>query len=59
MFQIMVSISSRAMRAQYPITPEEVSKLCKEIDNDTGGWYKNRPLNLEAARAIDFSLKSI
>lgn len=59
MFQIMVSISSKAMRAQYPITPEEVSKLCKEIDNDTGGWYKNRPLNLEASRAIDFSLKSI
>ena len=47
------------MRSQYPITPEEISKLCKEIDNDTGGWYKNRPLNLEAARAIDFSLKSI
>jgi hypothetical protein len=59
MFQIMVSISSRALRSQYPITPEEISKLCKEIDNDTGGWYKNRPLNLEASRAIDFSLKNI
>ena len=59
MFQIMVSISSRALRSQYPITPEEISKLCKEIDNDTGGWYKNRPLSLEASRAIDFSLKNI
>ena len=55
----MVSISTKALRAKYPITPEDVAKLCKEIDNDTGGWYKHRPLNLEAARAIDFSLKSI
>lgn len=59
MFKIMISISSNALRARYPITPEEVASLCKEIDNETGGWYKNRPLTLEAARAIDFSIKNV
>lgn len=59
MFQIMVSISSKAIRSKYPITAEEVSKLCSQIDNETGGWYKNRPLTLEASRAIDYSLKNL
>lgn len=59
MFQIMVSISTKALRAKYPITPDDVSKLCREIDSDTGGWYKHRPLTLEASRAIDFSMKNV
>ena len=59
MFQIMVSISTKALRAKYPITPDDVSKLCREIDGETGGWYKSRPLTLEAARAIDFSMKNV
>ena len=59
MYQIMVSISTKALRAKYPISPDDVAKLCKEIDNDTGGWYKHRPLTLEASRAIDFSMKNV
>lgn len=58
MYQMMVSISTKAIRAKYPITPEEVTALCKEIDSETGGWYKNRPMNLESARAIDFAMKN-
>ena len=54
----MVSIAANAIKRKYPITPDEVSKLCIEIDQDTGGWYKNRPLVLEAARAIDYALKA-
>ena len=59
MFKIMCSISSNALRVKYPITPEEVATLCKEIDSETGGWYKNRPLNLEAARAINYSINNL
>ena len=58
MYSIMVSISANAIKRGYPITPEEVSRLCTEIDQDTGGWYNNRPLVLEAARAIDYALKA-
>ena len=34
-------------------------KRLKEIDSETGGWYKNRPVKLEAGRAIDFALRSV
>jgi hypothetical protein len=47
------------MKRGYPITPSEVAKLCKDIDNDTGGWYKNRPMENEASRAIDFAVRSL
>ena len=57
MYSIMVSIAANAIKKGYPITPDEISKLCTEIDQDTGGWYKSRPLVLEAARAIDYALK--
>lgn len=59
MYQIMLSIASNAMRRGYPITPQEISRLCKEIDFETGGWYKNRPMETEAARAIEFASKSL
>ena len=58
MYQIMVSISAKALKRNYPITPKEVASLCKEIDSETGGWYKNRPLELEASRAIEYAIKN-
>jgi len=58
MYSIMVSIAANAIKRGYPISPDEVSRLCTEIDQDTGGWYKSRPLVLEAARAIDYALKA-
>lgn len=59
MYQIMTSIAMRALRSKYPITPDQIARLCKEIDSETGGWYKNRPMTLEAARAIDYSMKNV
>ena len=59
MYQIMVSVAAKALKRNYPITPKEVSALCKEIDSETGGWYKNRPLELEASRAIEYAMKNI
>jgi hypothetical protein len=59
MYQIMMSISANSIRRGYPITPEEVERLVREIDMDTGGWYKSRPVRLEAKRAIDFALRSV
>ena len=59
MYQIMVSIAAKALKRNYPITPKEVSALCKEIDSETGGWYKTRPLELEASRAIEYAMKNV
>jgi hypothetical protein len=58
MYQIMVSIASKALRRGYPVTPDQIEILCKEIDGETGGWYKHRPLRLEASRALEYALKN-
>lgn len=58
MYAIMTSIAATAIRRGYPITAEQIAQLCKQLDMDTGGWYKNRPMELEAARALSFALKA-
>jgi hypothetical protein len=58
MYQIMVSIASSAIRQNYPITAKEIEILCRQIDMETGGWYKNRPLNQEATRALDYVMRN-
>lgn len=58
MYGIMVSIAGNAIKKGYPITPQEITTMCTQIDNETGGWYKSRPMMLEASRAIDFALKN-
>jgi hypothetical protein len=54
MYAIMVSIAGNAIRKKYPITAQEITTLCKEIDYENGNWYKSRPFNKEADRAIEF-----
>lgn len=55
MYAIMVSIAGNALRKKYPITASEITTLMREIDNDTGNWYKNRPISKEADRAIEYA----
>jgi len=56
LYEIMTSIAANAIKAKYPIRPEQIAQLCKQIDAETGNHYINRPLELEAARAIRFAL---
>ena len=58
MYQIMISIAGSAIKYKYPITATEISILCRQIDLETGGWYKNRPIEKEAQRAIDYVLSN-
>jgi len=58
MYQLMVSIASSAIRQNYPITAKQIEVLCRQLDNDTGGWYRSRPLEQEATRALDFVMKN-
>ena len=58
MYQIMVSIAGNAMSKGYPITSKEIEYICRDIDNDTGGWYHKRDFSREAERAIEFVFKN-
>lgn len=57
MYKIMTSIAVNAIRRGYPIEPREIALLVRELDLDTGGWYKGRPVESESARAISFALR--
>ena len=59
MYRIMVSIAANAIRKKYPISSSEISQLCTQLDNETGNWYANRPLNKEADRALEFVYKNM
>jgi len=59
MYQIMVSIAINAIRKKYPINSQEIAEMCTQIDNETGGWYKNRPLQREAEGAIQFAYENV
>ena len=58
MYQLMVSIASSAVRQNYPITSKEIAILCRQLDMATGNWYKSRPLEKEADRALEFVMRN-
>jgi hypothetical protein len=59
MYQLMVHIAGNAVSSKYPITPYEIADLCRQIDIDTGNRYEDRPLDVEASRAIEFVYKNV
>lgn len=59
MYDIMLSIAASAIRKGYPITAYEISQLCREIDLESGGWYKNRNFDIESARAIEYCIENM
>lgn len=58
MYKIMVAVSFNAIERNYPITSREVATMCKQFDQDTGNWYENRPLDVEADRAIEYAYRN-
>ena len=58
MYQIMVSVACNAIKRGYPITAKEIATLCRELDNATGNWYSNRPLEVEADRAVEYAYRN-
>ncbi len=59
MYAIMIATAGNAVRRKYPISPAEISQLCRQFDQDNGNWYKNRPLDKEADRALEYVYKNI
>jgi hypothetical protein len=58
-YKIMVSIASSAIKKEYPINTFEIVELIKQLDADTAKRYENRPLNVEADRAIEYAYRNI
>jgi len=58
MYKIMVSTAGNALQRGYPITSKEIEWICRDLDNETGGWYGKRDIAKEADRAIEFVFKN-
>jgi hypothetical protein len=59
MYQIMVATAAKAIEMEHNITASEIANLCRELDNATGKWYDNRPLEKEADRAIEYVYRNL
>ena len=59
MYQIMIAIAGTAVGKKYPITADEIAVMCRELDQETGNWYENRPLTKEADRALEYVYKNM
>ncbi len=59
MYQIMVALAGNALQNQYPITAQEIAVLCRQLDIETGNWYDNRPLEIEADRALEYAYRHV
>jgi hypothetical protein len=59
MYQMMIAIASQAIKKKYPITPIEIAQLCFEFDMENGGWYKDRALEEEANRALEYVYRNM
>jgi len=57
-YKIMVSIAATAIKKKYPITPDEISGIIREIDSENGSLYKKRSIEKEADRAIEFAYRN-
>jgi hypothetical protein len=58
MYQIMVATAGSAIKKGYPITAREIAELCRQLDIETGNWYTNRPLEVEADRAVEYAYRN-
>jgi hypothetical protein len=58
MYQIMIATAGNAIKNSYPITSNQIVELCKQFDTDTGRWYENRPLEVEANNALEYAYKN-
>jgi len=59
MYSMMVAVAARALEKEYPISSTQIAELCKQFDAENGNWYENRPLNVEADRALEYAYRNI
>jgi hypothetical protein len=59
LYAIMCGIAFKALNDRYNISPKEIEYLIRQLDAETGNWYKSRPIEVEAQRAISHALKGV
>ena len=59
MYSMMVAVAARALEKEYPISSTQIAELCKQFDAENGNWYENRPLNVEADRALEYAYRNV
>lgn len=57
MYNILCSTAANAIKSGYNINEHELVTLVRQLDADTGSWYTNRPLDVEARRALTWALQ--
>ena len=58
MYRIMIAVAGKAIEKGYPITADQIVTMCRQFDIDTGKWYENRPMNVEANNALEYAYKN-
>lgn len=57
MYRIMIAIAGKSIERGYPITALQIVELCRQFDIETGNWYENRPMEVEANNALEYAYK--
>ena len=58
-YKIMVSIALTAIKREYPISTNEIVTLIRQLDMDTANRYVERPLDVEADRALEYAYRNV
>ena len=58
MCRIMIAVAGKAIQRGYPITATQIVELCRQFDIETGKWYENRPMEVEANNALEYAYKN-
>ncbi len=58
MYRIMIATAGRAVERGYPITATQIVEMCRQFDVETGNWYENRPMEVEANNALEYAYKN-
>jgi len=57
MYRIMIAVAGKSVEKGYPITATQIVELCRQFDSETGNWYENRPMEVEANNALEYAYK--
>lgn len=59
MYLILCSTAANALKRGYDIHVTDLESIARQLDADTGGWYKSRDLHTESQRALNWAIESV
>lgn len=59
MYLILCSTAANALKRGFDISAYDLENIAKQLDADTGGWYKSRDLHTESQRALNWAIESV